>query len=89
MEQRCHLGMVWLTWLGLPLLAIVLWIRMGLAAGLVVLLAGVVGQVLYVRWFPHTSRWLGYGIAHVRGRLASSTVVTGTSRPSARFALAH
>ncbi len=77
MEQRCHLSMVWLTWLGLPLLAVVVGIRtgmiggravgsaggvgIGVAAGLVVLVIGVVGQILYMRWFPHMSRWMGYG----------------------------
>jgi glutaredoxin len=60
-EQRCHLAMVWLTWLGLPLLAVVAGFRLGLAAALVVSVVGVIGQVLYVRWFPHLSRWLGYG----------------------------
>ena len=34
MEQRCHLVMVWLTWLGLPVMA------GAIALGLVVLLAG-------------------------------------------------
>src|SRR5512135_3040919 len=77
MEQRCHLSMVWLTWVGLPLLAVVAGIRTGLvggralglagglgigvAAGLVVLAIGAVGQILYMRWFPHMSRWMGYG----------------------------
>ncbi len=53
--------MVWLTWLGLPLLAAVVGVRLGAAAGLVVLAAGVIGQLLYVRWFPHMSRAMGYG----------------------------
>jgi len=61
MEQRCHLGMIWLTWLGLPLVAAVVGIRAGVVAGVVVLAVGVVAQVLYLRWFPHLSRWLGYG----------------------------
>jgi glutaredoxin len=61
MEQRCYLAAVWLTWLGLPLLAIVVGVRVGWAAAGAVLLIGVVGQILYVRWFPHISRWMGYG----------------------------
>jgi glutaredoxin len=61
MEQRCHLSAVWLTWLGLPLLALAFGLRVGLAAGLAVSVVGIVGQVVYVRWFPHLSRWMGYG----------------------------
>lgn len=41
MEQRCHLAMVWLTWLGLPLLAAIVGLRSGAVAGVVVLGAGV------------------------------------------------
>ena len=61
MEQRCHLSMVWLTWLGLPLLAALVGFRTGVVAGVLVLAVGVVGQVLYVRWFPKISRFIGYG----------------------------
>lgn len=61
MEQRCYLPMIWLTWIGLPLLAIVVGIRAGLAAGAFVLVVGVVAQVLYVRHFPRISHWAGYG----------------------------
>lgn len=61
MEQRCHLSAVWLTWIGLPLLAVVVGLRLGLVASLAVLGVGVIGQVLYVRWFPRISRWVGYG----------------------------
>jgi glutaredoxin len=61
MEQRCHLSMVWLTWLGLPLLAVLVGYRAGVVVGAVVLAVGIVGQVLYVRWFPHVSRSMGYG----------------------------
>ena len=74
MEQRCHLAAVWLTWLGLPLLAIVVGVRIGLAAAGAVLLIGILGQVLYVRWFPHISRWLGYGsVADVAADPAPAT----------------
>jgi glutaredoxin len=61
MEQRCRISMVWLTWLGLPLLAVLVGYRTGMVVGLVVLAVGVVGQVLYVRWFPNISRLMGYG----------------------------
>jgi len=53
--------MVWLTWVGLPLLAALVGLRVGVVAGLAVLAVGVVGQVLYVRWFPSMSRSMGYG----------------------------
>jgi glutaredoxin len=61
MEQRCNLAMVWLTWLGLPLLAAVVGLRVGVVAAVAVLLVGIVGQVVYVRWFSYVSRWTGYG----------------------------
>ena len=61
MEQRCHLWAIWLTWLGLPILALVSALRVGWIAGLVILFVGIVGQVAYIRWFPHVSRLLGYG----------------------------
>lgn len=61
MEQRCHLSMVWLTWVGLPLLATIVGFRIGVAGGVAVLAVGVVSQLLYVRWFPHISRLMGYG----------------------------
>ena len=61
MEQRCHLSMVWLTWLGLPLLAIVVALRTNVIGALFVLAVGIVGQILYMRWFPYMSKWMGYG----------------------------
>lgn len=61
MEQRCNLWAVWLTWLGLPLLGIVVGLRIGWAAGAFVLAVGVIGQILYIRWFPSISHWVGYG----------------------------
>jgi glutaredoxin len=90
MEQRCHLAAVWLTWLGLPLLAIVVGVRIGWAAGAAVLAVGVIGQVLYVRWFPHMSRWVGYGsvadvaahpVAMPAGRLPRVTLYTANVCP--------
>ncbi len=61
MEQRCNLLMVWLTWIGVPALAVLIGSRAGIAAGLVILVIGVVAQWLYVRSFPRISRSLGYG----------------------------
>lgn len=61
MEQRCHVGMIWLTWIGLPMLALVAGWRRGWSAGLVVITVGVLAQILYVRLFPRLSRWMGYG----------------------------
>ena len=89
MEQRCHLSMVWLTWLGLPLLAALVGVRTGVVAGLAVLAVGVVGQVLYVRWFPHISRSMGYGsvtdtpaaVVPTSGTLAGVTLYTANVCP--------
>jgi len=53
--------MVWLTWLGLPLLAVLVGFRAGPLAGLFVLAVGIVAQVLYVRGFPRISTLMGYG----------------------------
>lgn len=61
MDQKCHLAMVWLTWLGLPLLAVLVAVRAGWLAAVFVLAVGVVGQIAYIRWFPSLSPWLGYG----------------------------
>ncbi len=61
MEQRCLLPMVWLTWIGVPLLAVVVGIRTNIVSGIAVLIVAVVAQVLYVRYFPHLSKWVGYG----------------------------
>lgn len=61
MKQQCYLWAIWLTWLGVPVLVIVLGIKAGWLAGALVLLVTVVAQVAYIRWFPHLSTWLGYG----------------------------
>jgi hypothetical protein len=68
--------MVWLTWLGLPLLAAVVGFRAGTTAGLFVLAIGTIGQLLYVRWFPALSRSLGYG--SVTDTPAGAVPATGT-----------
>jgi glutaredoxin len=89
MEQRCHLSMVWLTWIGLPLLAALVGLRVGVVAGVAVLAVGVVGQVLYVRWFPNLSRSMGYGsvtdtpaaAAPIGGTLPEVTLYTASVCP--------
>ena len=97
MEQRCYLAAVWLTWLGLPLLAVVVGLRLGVVAAVFILAVGIVGQVLYLRWFPYVSRWIGYGSvadtpadpAAMAGQLPRVTLGTRPrrgrrSRPAAR-----
>jgi glutaredoxin len=89
MEQRCHIAAVWLTWVGLPLLALVVGLRAGLVVALAVLVVGIVGQLLYIRWFPYVSRWMGYGSvadtpanpASMPGRLPHVTVYTANVCP--------
>lgn len=53
--------MVWLTWVGLPALALLIGVREGWPAGLFVLAVGVAAQPVYRRWFPRLSPMLGYG----------------------------
>jgi len=61
MKQVCPLANVWLTWLGLPLLAVAFGILQAWWAGVVVLAVGILAQVVYVREFTRLSRLLGYG----------------------------
>ena len=61
MKQECNLGMVWLTWLGIPILAIVIGIMLGWFAAVFMLVVGVFSQIIYVKIFPQISQWLGYG----------------------------
>jgi len=53
--------MVWLTWLGLPALAIGMGAIQGWWAFVFILIVGVFGQVFYIKIFPRISKWLGYG----------------------------
>jgi glutaredoxin len=61
LKQQCFLWSVWLTWIGLPILALGMGIYRGWWAGVVVLLVGVFGQAYYVRVFPKISQAMGYG----------------------------
>ncbi len=61
MKQQCYLINVWFTWLGIPALAIVMGFYAGWWAAPIVLVAGVVAQIMYLRVFPRFSRILGYG----------------------------
>ena len=60
-EQVCPLINIWLTWLGIPALAILMGILQSWLAGVFVLIAGVIAQVIYLRIFPRISHLLGYG----------------------------
>ncbi len=61
MKQECKLVMIWFTWLGLPALAIAMGAIQGWWATVFILIAGVLGQVYYIKVFPKVSKWLGYG----------------------------
>jgi len=60
-QQACALSMVWLTWLGLPALAVLMAYTAGWVASAIVLVVGIMAQAVYVRQFPHFSSLLGYG----------------------------
>jgi len=49
MKQECPLPFVWLTWLGLPGLALILGLSQGWLAAVFVLLVGVIAQIAYIR----------------------------------------
>ncbi len=61
MKQECNLGMVWLTWFGLPVLAIVMGILQGWWASAFILIVGVFAQIFYIKLFTRLSKLLGYG----------------------------
>ena len=61
LKQQCFIWSVWLTWIGLPLLAVVMGLIQGWWAGVLVLLMGAAGQMYYLKVFPRMSRSLGYG----------------------------
>lgn len=77
MKQECPLVNVWLTWLGLPALAIAMGLFISWWAGGFVLIVGVLAQVYYVRIFPRISRFLGYGsVRNVETNVALQPRVT-------------
>lgn len=61
MKQECRLEMIWLTWLGLPVLALIMGIMLGWPAAVFMLIVGVFAQIIYIKVFPKISRQLGYG----------------------------
>ena len=61
MKQECKLVMIWLTWLGLPVLAIGMGLIQGWWAAVFILIVGVFAQVFYIKFFPRISKLLGYG----------------------------
>jgi hypothetical protein len=64
-------------------------LRVGVVPALTVLGIGIVAQVLYVRWFPRMSKWMGYGSvadtaakpAAIQARLPRVTLYTANVRP--------
>lgn len=71
-KQHCPLAFVWLTWLGVPALALYLALSESWIAAIVVVAAAILAQLAYLRLFPRVSRLLGYGsVADLR---AHSTV---------------
>ena len=61
MKQECKLVMIWLTWLGIPALAIGMGAKQGWWAAVFIIIVGVFGQLFYIKIFPRISRLLGYG----------------------------
>src|SRR5574341_1675057 len=61
MKQQCYLANVWLTWVGVPVVAILTGLKTNWLGGFVVMAVGMVALIAYVYWFPRLSRWVGYG----------------------------
>lgn len=61
MKQECPLPLVWLTWLGVPALALYAGFSWSWPAAIFVAVVAVVAELGYLRWFPRLSRFLGYG----------------------------
>ncbi len=77
MKQECPLINVWLTWIGVPALAIAMGMLTYWWAGGFVLVAGVFAQFYYVRMFPRISRLLGYGsVENVKASAPAESRVT-------------
>jgi hypothetical protein len=70
MKQQCYLYNVWFTWLGIPVLAILMGLLSGWWAIPFILIVGIFAQIVYMRVFPKISRVLGYGsVEDVDGEL--------------------
>ncbi len=61
MKQECNLWIVWLTWIGIPILAMVMGLKLGLIAAVFILIVGIIAQIGYIKIFPKISGILGYG----------------------------
>ena len=61
MKQECKIGMIWLTWLGIPILSIGFGVTQGWWAAAFILIVGVLGQIFYIKSFMLLSKFLGYG----------------------------
>ena len=78
MKQESWLVGLWSFWIGLPAVALAVGAWRGWPFALLVLMAGVLAKVGYVRNFRHLSPWLGYGpVEDVRPphHLATGTAV--------------
>jgi glutaredoxin len=85
MKQQCYLANVWLTWIAVPLVAILTGLRTNWLGGFVVMAVGIMALIAYVYWFPGFSRWVGYGsvadqpIQKTEATFASLTVTLYTA----------
>lgn len=52
---------MWLTWVGLPAIAFLFWLIQSWWAGAIIIVAGILGQIFYIRYFPKMSSVMGYG----------------------------
>lgn len=72
--QQCTVTSIRLTWLLIPVLAVFMGWRFGWPAGVVIVVAGVLFQMGYVRIFPRVSRAMGYGSVEDRAADAGSSI---------------
>jgi glutaredoxin len=85
MKQQCYLVNVWLTWVAVPVIAILIGLKTNWLGGFVVMVVGILSQIVYVSWFPRLSRWVGYGsvadqpVKKTEATLAALTVTLYTA----------
>lgn len=85
MKQQCYLANVWLTWVGVPVIAILIGLKTNWLGGFMVMAVGIVAQIAYVYWFPRLSRWVGYGsvvdqpVKKIETKFAALTVTLYTA----------